>query len=333
MMNKQELFSRLGMKYGLALAPMAGFTDRAMRAVCRLHGAEYSVTEMVSAKALAYGDKKTYKLAKILPDEGRCAVQIFGSEPDVMARAAQALSKPIEDGVAPVAIDVNMGCPVHKIFSNGEGSALMKSPELVGKIVKSITETIEIPCTVKIRTGIDCDHISALECAKAAEENGAELITVHGRTRVQMYSGEVDKETIAAVKSAVKIPVLANGDITDAKAALEMLRVTGADGLMIGRGAVGNPFIFEEIKAALAGEAYTPPTLDERIECALLQLRLAIEEKGEDLAVRESRKQIASYLHSFRGAASLRARINSALTYADVKAAFDMCKEESAEND
>ena len=333
MINKQELFSKLGMKYGVALAPMAGFTDRAMRAVCRAHGAEYSVTEMVSAKALDYGDKKTFKLAKILPDEGRCAVQIFGSEPDVMARAAVALSKPIEDGTAPVAIDVNMGCPVHKIFSNGEGSALMKNPELVGKIVKSITDAIEIPCTVKIRTGIDKDTISAVECAKAAEENGAALLTVHGRTRVQMYSGEVDRETIAKVKRAVKIPVLANGDVTDAKSALEMLKVTGADGVMIGRGAVGNPFIFEEIKAALAKENYTPPTPRERIECALLQLRLAIEEKGEDVAVRESRKQIALYLHSFRGAASLRARINTALTYADVCAAFAACKGESLEND
>ena len=326
-MTKEKIFAALGMKYGLALAPMAGFTDRAMRAVCHLHGAEYSVTEMVSAKALAFGDKKTFKLAKILPDEGPCAVQIFGSEPDVMAMAANVLSNPIDDGAVPVAIDINMGCPVNKIFSNGEGSALMRSPLLIEKIVHSVSSAINIPCTVKIRAGVDSTHINAVECALAAEAGGAELITVHGRTRVDMYSGEVNREIIARVKSAVKIPVLANGDITSAKDALSMLSETGADGLMIGRGAVGNPFIFEEIKSALTPCDYTPPTLDERIECALLQLNLAIKEKGEERAVTESRKQIALYLHSFRGAAEIRARINRAVTFDEVKAALFLAKE------
>ena len=326
-MTKEKTFAALGMKYGLALAPMAGFTDRAMRAVCHLHGAEYSVTEMVSAKALAFGDKKTFKLAKIMQDEGPCAVQIFGSEPDSMARAAEVLSRAVEDGAVPVAIDINMGCPVHKIFSSGDGSALMKSPELIEKIVRLVSSAINIPCTVKIRAGVDSSQINAVECALAAEAGGAELITVHGRTRAQMYSGEVDREIIARVKSAVKIPVLANGDVTCAADALLMLKETGADGLMIGRGAVGNPFIFEEIRAAVRGEEYTPPSISERIDCALLQLRLAIEEKGETVAVRESRKQIALYLHSFRGAAGLRARINTALTYADILSAFIECKE------
>ena len=326
-MTKEKTFAALGMKYGLALAPMAGFTDRAMRAVCHLHGAEYSVTEMVSAKALAFGDKKTFKLAKIMQDEGPCAVQIFGSDPDSMARAAEVLSRAVEDGAAPVAIDINMGCPVHKIFSSGDGSALMKNPELIEKIVRSVTDAINIPCTVKIRAGVDSSCKNAVECALAAEAGGAELITVHGRTRVQMYSGEVDREIIGRVKSAVKIPVLANGDITCVNDALLMLKQTGADGLMIGRGAVGNPFIFEEIASALQAKAYTPPALDERIECALLQLSLAIKEKGEERAVTESRKQIALYLHSFRGAAEVRAKINRAVTFDEVRAALLSAKE------
>ncbi len=321
-MKREELFEKLGMTYGIALAPMAGFTDHAMRVVSHLHGAEYSVGEMVSAKAVTFGDKKTYALAKITQDEGPCAVQIFGSEPEVMAYAARELSKPIEDGASPRAIDINMGCPVNKIFSNGEGSALMKNPELIEKIVRAVKGAIDIPCTVKLRTGVDAENINAAECALAAESGGADMITVHGRTRVQMYSGEVDTETIRAVKKAVKIPVFANGDITDAKSAVSMLEATDADGIMIGRGAVGNPYIFEEIRAKIEGRTYKSPTMEERIECALLQLRLAIEEKGEERAVTESRKQIALYLHSFRGAAAIRAKINRALSFEEVKAAL-----------
>ncbi len=322
-MNKrEELFKKLGMIYGIALAPMAGFTDRAMRLACKAHGAEYTVGEMVSSKALSFGDKKTYALAKIRADEGNCAVQIFGSEPDVMAYAARELSKPIGDGTAPKAIDINMGCPVKKIFTNGEGSALMKNPELIEKIVRAVSSAIDIPCTVKLRAGVDSEHINAVECALAAESGGAQMICVHGRTRVQMYSGKTDRSIIKSVKDAVTIPVLANGDIVDSESALSMLRDTGADGLMIGRGAVGNPFIFEEIIAAIQGKEYTEPPLKERIECALFQLRIAIEEKGEYRAVTESRKQIALYLHSFRGAAQIRAKINSALTFDDVERAL-----------
>ncbi len=322
MMEKRELFAALGMTHGIALAPMAGFTDRAMRVVSHLCGSEYAVSEMVSAKALTFGDKKTLALAKIMPDEGASAVQIFGSEPEVMAYAARVLSEPIEDGAPPRAIDINMGCPVHKIFANGEGSALMRSPWLIEKIVKAVKGAIDIPCTVKLRTGVDAEHINAVECALAAESGGADMLTVHGRTRAQMYSGEVDKMTIKAVKRAVGIPVFANGDISDAKSALAMLEATGADGIMIGRGAVGNPFIFEEIRAAIEESEYTAPTLDERIDTALLQLKIAIEEKGEQRAVTEARKQIALYLHSFRGAAGIRAKINRALSFDEVKAAL-----------
>lgn len=309
------------LRHGLFLAPMAGFSDRAMRRVCHLMGAEYSVTEMISAKAVTFGDKKTFSLAKIRADEGPVALQIFGSEPDVMGRAAEILSKRAwgEGYVSPSAIDINMGCPVHKIFSNGEGSALMRDPELIYRIVRAVKGSTDLPVTVKHRTGISADSINAVECALAAEAGGAELVTVHGRTKVQMYSGCVDRETIKKVKQSVHIPVIANGDILSARDALSMLRETEADGIAIGRGAVGNPFIFKEIKSIFDGEEYTEPTLDEKVEIALLQLRLSIEDKGERVAVPEARKQIAMYLHSFRGAAAIRAEINRALTYSEIE--------------
>ena len=309
------------MKHGLCLAPMAGYTDRAMRLVCAKYGAEYSVTEMVSAKAVVFNDKKTFSLARILPDEGPVAVQIFGSEPEVMAEAASILAKPLM-GSSPIAIDINMGCPVNKIFSNGEGSALMKSPELIEKITRAVSSAIDIPTTVKIRAGINKNSINAVECALAAEEGGASLICIHGRTREQMYGGLADREIIKNVKSALHIPLIANGDIVDGESALSMLRDTGADGIAIGRGAVGNPFIFDEIKAALEGREFIQPTVEERVNTALLQLRVAIEEKGERVAIPEARKQIALYLRSFRGAARIRAEINRALTYEEVKSAL-----------
>lgn len=307
--------------YGLMLAPMAGFTDRALRLVCREAGAEYSVTEMVSAKAVVYNDKKTFSLAKILPDEGPVAIQIFGSEPEVMAEAAARLSSP-KEGVPPVAIDINMGCPVHKIFSNGEGSALMRSPRLIEEIVSAVRRATHLPVTVKIRAGIDRESINAVECAKAAEAGGAVAICVHGRTRTQMYSGSVDREIIKNVKSSLQIPVLANGDILTGRDAVDMISYTGADGIAIGRGAVGNPFIFSEILSALSGNSFTPPTEEEKVKVALRQLTLAIEDKGEAVAVTESRKQIAMFLRSFRGAAKIRATVNRATTYSAVEAAL-----------
>ena len=301
------------LKHGLWLAPMAGYTDRAMRLVCREQGAEYTVSEMVSAKATVFGDKKTFALARILPDEGPVAVQIFGSEPDIMARAAEILSHPTE-GVRPAAIDINMGCPVHKIFSNGEGSALMRSPELINEIVSSVKGATDLPVTVKLRAGIDDSHINAVECALAAEDGGADIICIHGRTRVQMYGGSADRNIIKNVKKALHIPLIANGDILSGEDALSMLRDTNADGIAIGRGAVGNPFIFSEVLAALNGDAYAPPTLEEQINIAIRQLSVAVEDKGERVAIPEARKQIALYLRGFRGAAAIRARINAAMT-------------------
>ena len=310
------------LKYGLMLAPMAGFSDYAMRRICREYGAEYSVTEMVSAKAVVYGDKKTERLARITESEGMCALQIFGSEPSVMAEAAGRLSAAIDNGAPPVAIDINMGCPVPKIFSNGEGSALMKDPGLIFDIVKATVGATDLSVTVKLRLGVDRKSINATECALAAEEAGASLIALHGRTRVEMYSGEADLAEIRAVKERVHIPLVANGDITDAASALRALSLTGADGLMIGRGAIGNPFVFSEIKAALSGEKYTAPDLSVRKEVAKRQLTYAIEEKGETVAVLEARKQIAQYFRGFRGSAELRAEINRALTLSEVEAAI-----------
>ena len=308
----------LNMTYGLCLAPMAGYSDRAMRLVCAKYGVEHSVTEMVSAKAVVYNDKKTFSLAKILPDEGPVSIQIFGSEPEIMAEAAHTLANPTE-GVRPVAIDINMGCPVNKIFSNGEGSALMKNPDLIYRITKAVSAAIDIPTTVKIRAGINKNSINALECALAAEEAGASLLCIHGRTREQMYGGLADREIIKNVKNGLHIPLIANGDIVDGASALSMLRETGADGIAVGRGAVGNPFIFSEIISAIEGREFKEPSIEERIDTALLQLRTAIEEKGERMAIPEARKQIALYLRSFHGAARIRAEINRALTYEEVE--------------
>lgn len=311
----------LEMKYGLCLAPMAGYTDRAMRFVCHSLGAELSVTEMVSAKAVVYGDKKTFALSRIMPDEGPVSLQIFGSEPEIMAQAAYILSNTM-GSMPPVAIDINMGCPVNKIFSNGEGSALMKSPELIEKITRAVSEAVKIPTTVKIRAGINKNSINAVECALAAEEGGAALICIHGRTREQMYGGVADREIIKNVKSSLHIPLIANGDITSAESALAMLRDTGADGIAIGRGAVGNPFLFSEITAALEGGSFSEPTLEERIEVALLQLRTSILDRGERVAIPEARKQIALYLRGFHGAALIRGEINRSLTYGEVEKAL-----------
>lgn len=309
---------------GLFLAPMAGYTDRAMRRVAAEAGAEWSVTEMVSAKAVTFGDKKTFNLARIRADEGKVSLQIFGSEPDVMARAANALQGGYEEYgyVPPLAIDINMGCPVNKIFSNGEGSALMRDPELIYRIVRAVSENTSIPTTVKLRAGVDPSHINAVECALAAESAGASLVTVHGRTRSQLYGGFADREIIKRVKEALRIPVVANGDITDAKSALDMLSATGADGIMIGRAAIGNPFIFCEILAAMRGEKYRAPELSDRIRVALHQLELAVEDKGEAVAVAEARKQIALYFKGFKGSAALRAKINTMTRYDEVRRAM-----------
>lgn len=313
-------------KITLSLAPMAGFSDRAMRLVCHKYGADFSVSEMISAKAVYYGDKKTFALSEISSDEGPVVLQIFGSEPEIMAYAARTLSER-EMCARPVGIDINMGCPVHKIYSNGEGSALMRSPELIEKIVSAVRSAVSLPVSVKIRTGIDEGSVNAVECALAAEAGGASYLTIHGRTRKQMYSGEVDRKTIKNVKSSLHIPVIANGDVTSVESAVSMIEETFCDGIAIGRGAVGNPFIFEEIKAAFNGEPVREITLEEKKETALLQLREAVLDKGEKVAVCEARKQIALYFKGYRGVSLLRGEINKATTFLEIENIFSAIKE------
>lgn len=311
----------MSLRHGLMLAPMAGFSDRGMRVVCHKAGAEYSVSEMISAKAVTYGDKKTFALAGIREDEGPVGLQIFGSEPGIMARAAEILAPGLdkEGYVPPRAIDINMGCPVHKIFSNGEGSALMRDPELIYRIVRAVKGATDLPVSVKLRKGVDGEHINAVECAQAAESGGASMICLHGRTRVEMYSGAADWDIIKDVKKCLHIPLVANGDIKTAADALAVIERTGADGIAIGRGAVGNPFLFSEIIRAHQGEPQPNIGIRERIEAALCQLRISVSDKGERIAVPEARKQIALYLHTFRGAAAIRKEINLAQTYSEVE--------------
>ena len=311
-------FGNIELKHGIALAPMAGFSDYAMRRLAFEWGAEYSVTEMISAKATVYSDKKTLRLARITSHEAPTAIQIFGSEPQIMAEAANILSS--GEDVSPVAIDINMGCPVHKIYSNGEGSALMKNPTLIHDVTAAVVKATSLPVTVKLRLGIDAQSINATECALAAESAGAAAITLHGRTRTQMYSGYADMSEVAKVKSALRIPLFANGDINTAADAIRVFAQTNADGIMIGRGAIGNPFIFSEIKAVLSGEKFSLPELSVIKETALTHLYYAASEKGEHTAVHEARGQLAKYFHSFRGCAELRGKINRAEKIAEIEA-------------
>ncbi len=313
-------FGNIELTHGLFLAPLAGYSDRAMRRVCRMWGAEFEVSEMVSSRAVCYQDQKTHALARILSDELPAAVQLFGNDPACMGEAAAIVAEGMGGGVPPSAIDINMGCPVRKIVTSGDGSALMRDPALVLRIVSAVVRAVSLPVTVKLRAGWDADHVNAVEVAKAAEEGGASMICVHGRTREQMYAGRADRAVIRAVKEAVSLPVVGNGDIASAADARQMLDETACDGLMIGRGAVGNPFLFAEIAAMLEGRPYTPPTREERIRTALLQLRLAVEEKGERVGVAEARKQFAEYVKGERGAALLRGKMNAVTTLAEAEA-------------
>ncbi len=319
--------------HGLALAPLAGVSDRAFRRVCRTLGADYTVSEMVSAKALVYEQKAKGEkdrsvsghLASVRADEVPMAVQLFGHEPDFMAEAARMLESNDYKGcvseVPPSAIDINMGCPVRKVTGNGEGSALLKDPRLVGEIVRAVVAAVSLPVTVKIRAGWDRDSINAPEIAKICEAAGASLLCVHARTREQLYEPGVDRSVITAVKAAVSIPVLGNGDIYTAADALSMMEETGCDGVMIARGAMGNPWLFAEIAAALDGRDFVLPPAAERFEVALAQVREMIAEKGERVGVAEAKKHLAWYCHGMEGAAAARGRIMQA-TDSDALAAI-----------
>lgn len=297
------------------LAPMAGVTDMAFRELCTLFGAAYTVTEMVSSKGLVMGDKKSAMLLTLGKEEKTAGAQIFGDDPDIMAKAAVKCL-----AFSPSIIDINMGCPAPKVAMNGGGASLMKEPQLAGRIVRAVRDAVDIPVTVKIRKGWDDSCVNAVELAKILEANGADAIAIHGRTRQQMYSGTVDLDIIREVKRAVRIPVIGNGDITDIVSAANMLEYTGCDAVMIGRGAFGNPWLFRQINAYLdSGIVIPPPSLEEKMTVMLRHIAKMVEYKGEYTAMREARRHAAYYTKGLRGGAKFRAQMSSLETYDDLK--------------
>ena len=307
-----------------ALAPMAGVADRAMREICMSHGAAFCVGELTSAKGVALGDKKSKELLFCAEETRPCASQLFGCEPDSMALAAK---RALE--FYPDFIDINMGCPAPKVAGNGGGSALMKNLPLAAKIVRAVVDAVDVPVTVKMRTGWDKNSLNATELALACEASGASAITVHGRTRDQMYAPPVDFDSIKAVKDAVKIPVIANGDIIDGTTAKAMYEKTGCDFVMVGRGALGNPFVFEEINAYLSGIAYEKPSLEKRLEICIEQINLMLKYKDPHNAILEARKHTAWYMTGLCGAAALRRECGGISCLEDV---FRICEKALEQN-
>lgn len=286
------------------LAPMAGIADRAFRELCVQHGAAYTVTEMVSSKGLTMGDKKSAQLLTI-GSERPCGAQIFGDDPETMAQAAKKCL-----AFSPEIIDINMGCPAPKIASNGGGASLMKNPHLAYEITKAVAEAVPVPVTVKIRKGWDDDSINAVQMAALAEKAGAAAVTVHGRTKEQMYSGKVDYDIIAEVKKAASIPVIGNGDITDEQSATMMMEKTNCDAIMIGRGALGNPWLFSRINAYFDEcRVLPPPTITQKMVTMLGHVQKIIEYKGEYIGMREARHHAGYYTKGLRGGATLRREI------------------------
>lgn len=302
---------KVELESNILLAPMAGVTDKAFRMIVKPFGPALMYTEMVSGKGLFYKSKKTADLLTADESEKPIAVQMFGHDADIMAEIANSA---LEYGAA--VIDINMGCPAPKIVNNGDGCALMKSPETAAKVISAVCRAVDVPVTVKFRAGWDDKSINAVEFAKIAEQSGASAVTVHGRTREQFYSGTADLDIIKAVKAAVKIPVIGNGDIIGGGSAAHMLEYTGCDGIMVGRAAEGNPWIFKEISAYLKdGTVLPPPNLDERREVALKHLGLLVEFKGEHRGVLEGRKHMAWYFKGVSGGAVLRTALNKAQKY------------------
>ena len=308
-----------------ALAPMAGVADRAMREICREHGAAFTMGELASSRGITLNDRKSGSFLRCSGKERPFASQLFGCNPGIMAQAAKTALT-----YSPDFLDINMGCPAPKVSSNGGGSALMRDPVLAAEIVRAVVNAVDVPVTVKMRTGYDETHITAVDLAKRCEEAGAAMITVHGRTRAQMYAPGVDFETIRAVKEAVNIPVVGNGDICDGASAKEMYERTGCDFVLVGRAARGNPFVFDEINAYFEGKPYTPPALEERFSELLRQVRLMCEYKDPYNAVLEARKHTAWTIKGLRGAAALREACGRISSVEDVEAvcqkALEQCE-------
>ncbi len=288
----------------IILAPMAGITDLSFRKLCKEGGAGLVETEMVSAKAIYYKDEKTLKMINMEGEERPISVQIFGNEPEIMAEAAKFLNDKAD------IIDINMGCPAPKVVKNGDGSKLLLDLDLVHRIVHSVVEASRVPVTVKIRIGWDENRIVAVEAAKIIEKAGASAITVHGRTRMQFYSGNANWDIIRQVKGAVSIPVIGNGDVIDGETAREMFKITGVDGIMIGRAALGNPWIFDQIGSYLKDEECKIPTNEQILNTIIKQYDMLTDEKGEYTAVREMRKHIAWYIKGMKDASAFRNKIN-----------------------
>ncbi len=304
----------LEVKNPIVLGPMAGVTDWAFRTVCARLGANITVTEMVSSRALVYRDQKSARLLR--KNEGSlCGVQIFGNDPEIMAQAA-VLALEISGCDF---LDINMGCPMPKIANSGDGCGLMRTPALAGQIVAAVKKAVNVPVTVKCRLGWDRGSLNVLEFTKRMEDSGADLISVHGRTRAMLYSGVADWDYITKVKEQLSIPVIANGDITGGEKAADCLRRTGADGVMIGRSSFGDPWVFAEVKAVLEGQAAPErPPLKERIDVALEQFQLALQDHGEHIACLEARKHLAWYLRGVRNASYYKNQISSMNTMEDI---------------
>ena len=308
---------------GAVFAPMAGLTDAACRRMMADHGAAWTVSEMASAKALNFGDRKSFALLKDPDPHGIYAIQLFGAEPETLAKAILLVR---EKGIHFDILDINMGCPAPKITSSGAGSHLLLDPPLCGAMVAAARKALgdDTPLTVKMRIGWDADHMTGVEVAKQCEANGADLLAVHGRTREQMYIPPIDTGAIAAIKQAVQIPVLANGDVTTAEGALDLLAKTGCDGVMIGRGALGDPWLFERVRAALLGEEPpAEPSLNQRMMALRRQIYEMCEEKGEWLAMPQARSQAMHYMKGLRGAASLRRYCSMLEHFTDVDKLID----------